>query len=133
MIILEPIMSDVKEYKNFKDLAPMIMRKRLIIEGTTNQSIHGFEIKNYLNELSKVMNMTIVSHPTIQWDDAYGYSGYVCWKESGSHMYSWKETDERPDFFSVDIYTCKDFQVEDVIEFTKLHLKGNLKEITWRQ
>ena len=124
---MEPIV-----HPSFKDLAPMIMRKRLVIECITEEGMIGSDIRPYLIALSRSMNMTIVSMPQIQYDEAYGYSGYLCWKESGCHMYSWWETEDRPHFVSIDIYTCKDFEVEDVIQFTKLHFKGKLKEITWR-
>jgi len=120
-------------HKNFRDLAPMIVRKRLIIEGTTMKPIIGYEIKTYLLKLTTTMNMTIVTYPSIQHDEAYGYSGYLCWKESGSHMYTWHETEERPNFFSIDIYTCKQFHLEDVIKLTKMFVGENLLELTWRE
>ena len=37
------------------------------------------------------------------------------WESSGAHFYAW----ERPVlFFRVDIYTCKEFDAERVVEFT---------------
>ena len=119
-------------HKSFKDLAPMILRKRLVVEALTHREMISSDIRSYLIALSRRMNMTIVSMPQIQHEEAYGYSGYLCWKESGCHMYSWKQTEDRPHFVSIDIYTCKDFVIDDVIQFTRLHFKDGLQELTWR-
>ena len=77
--------------------------------------------------------MTIVSPPTIQSVPDYGISAYVCWKESGMHIYNWTDNDSRPKFMSIDIYTCKNFEIEKVIEFTKKHFENNITHITWRE
>ena len=45
----------------------------------------------------------------------------------------WNETDQRPNFMSIDIYTCKDFNVKDVINFTKNIFSNEITEITWRE
>ena len=82
-------------------------------------------------QLSKIMDMTIVSKPVFNYDEKYGLSSYMCWKESGMHIYTWTKTDQRPDFFSIDIYTCKDFTIEDVINHT---LKSFPTEsLTWKK
>ena len=84
-------------------------------------------------ELSNVMNMTIVTMPISNYLEEYGYSAYMTWKESGMHVYTWNETNERPNFMSIDIYTCKNFEIEKVIEFTKKHFENNITHITWRE
>ena len=117
----------------FKDLAPNIVRRRLVIEGITTELLPVDQITQYMVSLSSVMNMTIVSQPTTNYEEDYGFSAYLCWKESGMHVYSWKETDDRPNFFSIDIYTCKDFEINDVLQFTAKTFENVITELTWRE
>ena len=63
----------------------------------------------------------------------YGFSAYMCWKESGMHVYTWTKTDDRPFFFSIDIYTCKDFDIKDVINFTSKSFEDVITNLTWRE
>ena len=123
----------IEEFSNFIDLAPTIIRKRLIIECIYNGIIDQEKIKDYMIKLSDVMNMTIVSMPIINYEEEYGFSAYMCWKESGMHVYTWSKTDLRPNFISIDIYTCKDFLIRDVINTTKDIFKKNILKITWRE
>ena len=123
----------IKEYSNFIDLAPTIIRKRLVVECITKEIIDQQKIKDYMIKLSDVMNMTIVSMPVTNYEKQYGFSAYMCWKESGMHVYTWSKTDQRPNFISIDIYTCKDFNVKDVINFTKNIFSNEITEITWRE
>ena len=120
-------------HKPFKDLAPMIIRRRLVLEGLTTEQIPIKDINSYMIELSSTMNMTIVSPPTFNYDEDYGNSAYMCWKESGMHIYTWSKTEARPHFFSIDIYTCKDFNIKDVIQCTTDKFKNILTDLTWRE
>jgi len=126
-------MSHIVELSEFIDLAPTIIRKRLVIECIHNQNINEQLINDYMIELSDIMNMTIVIPPVINKVEEYGYSGYMSWKESGMHVYTWDQTEERPNFMSIDIYTCKDFTINDVIQFTKEKFKNKISIITWRE
>tara|TARA_B100000886_G_scaffold239360_1_gene167838 strand:+ start:1490 stop:1870 length:381 start_codon:yes stop_codon:yes gene_type:complete len=125
-------MSNITIHEIFKDLAPSITRRRLVIECIHNQNFDDEKIKNYMIELSNVMNMTIVTMPISNNLEEYGYSAYMSWKESGMHVYTWDETNKRPNFMSIDIYTCKNFSIEDVISFTIKYFNENITEITWR-
>ena len=84
-------------YNTFVDLAPMIVRRRLIIEGTLNALPSQKSISEYMTELSNVMNMTIVSQPSFNYEEEYGLAAYMCWKNR-MHVYTWKETDDRQTF-----------------------------------
>tara|TARA_B100001123_G_C15338326_1_gene1033741 strand:- start:2536 stop:2916 length:381 start_codon:yes stop_codon:yes gene_type:complete len=126
-------MKHIVELPNFVDLAPTITRRRLVIECIHNQNFDEKKIYDYMVELSNVMNMTIVTMPTTNNVEDYGFSAYMSWKESGMHVYTWNETEERPNFMSIDIYTCKDFSIPDVIQFTKNTFRENITMITWRE
>ena len=126
-------MKHIVELPNFVDLAPTITRRRLVIECIHNQNFDEKKIYDYMVELSNVMDMTIVTMPTTNNVEDYGFSAYMSWKESGMHVYTWNETEERPNFMSIDIYTCKDFEIKDVIDFTRLTFSDEITDITWRE
>ena len=126
-------MKHIVELPDFVDLAPTITRRRLVIECIHNQNFDEKKIYDYMIELSNVMDMTIVTMPTTNNVEEYGFSAYMSWKESGMHVYTWNETEERPNFMSIDIYTCKDFSIPDVVHFTKNTFRENITMITWRE
>jgi hypothetical protein len=99
-----------------KDLAPEIYRQRAIIEGYPNQPLKASEIKKYLTGLSEAIEMIALTDPVTHRSDTYGEAAWIHWETSGAHFYAW---DQPRLFFSVDIYTCKAFRVEDAIEYTK--------------
>ncbi len=98
------------------DLAPMICRQRLVVEGTCNEAISDGSIRSYLTQLSDVCGMCLLLEPVTHKSDRYGWAGWVHWETSGAHFYAW----ERPLlFFSVDIYACKAFDMQRAAQFTK--------------
>lgn len=99
-----------------KDLAPTIHRQRLIIEGYPSKPISEQEIKDYLAELATVTDMVRLTEPVTHQSPLYGWAGWVHWETSGAHFYAW---DQPLLFFSVDIYTCKQFDPEKTVAFTK--------------
>ena len=54
--------------------------------------------------------------PVTHRSERYGWAGWVHWENSGAHFYAW---DTPLLFFSVDIYTCSEFDVERACEFTR--------------
>jgi hypothetical protein len=101
---------------HYRDLAPMIHRQRLVVEGTCARPIDDATIRTYLSELSVITDMRTLIEPVTHRSPMYGWAGWIHWETSGAHFYAW----EQPLlFFSVDIYTCKAFAAEDVIRFTE--------------
>lgn len=98
------------------DLAPDILRQRLVIEGTCPNKITEADIKAYLAQLSKVTEMRDLIKPVTHQSPTYGWAGWIHWETSGAHFYAW---DEPFVFFSVDIYTCKAFSVDKAVAFTR--------------
>ena len=128
-------MNKITTHENFVDLAPMIVRRRLVVECIHKSNFDEKKIYDYMVELSNVMNMTIVTMPVTNYVKEYGFSAYMSWKESGMHVYTWnkEENNNRPNFMSIDIYTCKNFNIDDVINFTKNTFRDNITHITWRE
>ena len=100
----------------FRDLAPSILRQRLVVEGTRARPITAAEISEYLVKLSHVCDMTVLIDPVTHRSDRFGWAGWVHWETSGAHFYAWEEPFV---FFSVDIYTCKAFDAQHAVEFTR--------------
>ena len=78
--------------------------------------------------------MVILSYRvSCDYDEKYGLSSYMCWKESGMHIYTWDKILDfsSTSFFSIDIYTCKNFNINDVINFTSTSF--SIKELTWKE
>lgn len=99
-----------------KDLAPTIYRQRQIIEGYPARPITDEDIKDYLTKLSEITDMVQLITPVTHQSDLYGWAGWIHWETSGAHFYAW----EKPIlFFSVDIYTCKEFDSQKTLEFTR--------------
>ena len=112
----------------WKNLAPNIIRQRVIIEGTTEKLVEPQQINDYLLKLAEVTEMEVLSGPHTSDAHGLGYSGWIHWRTSGSHFYSYPGA---PNLFTVDIYTCKPFSIEEAVEFTKKYF--NSIEIVWKE
>ena len=101
--------------RGMPDLAPMIHRQRLVIEGYPRRPIDAGDIRRYLSRLSTELDMTTLLPPVTHRSDKYGWAGWIHWETSGAHFYAW----EQPLlFFSVDIYTCKAFDEQHAADYT---------------
>jgi S-adenosylmethionine decarboxylase len=100
----------------WRDLAPEIVRQRLVIEGVPARPIGKPQIRRYLSALSRQVDMVQLLEPVTHRSDLYGWAGWIHWETSGAHFYAW----EQPRlFFSVDMYTCKAFDVDTAVSFTR--------------
>lgn len=98
-----------------RDLAPGIHRQRLVVEGSVTSSIAREDIVRYLEELGQLTEMLVLTEPVTHQSPMYGWAGWVHWETSGAHFYAW---DTPHQFFSVDVYTCKAFDADEVTAFT---------------
>lgn len=104
-----------------RDLAPMIHRQRLVVEGTCLDTITDAAIRDYLSQVSAITAMRVLMEPMTHRSDRYGWAGWIHWETSGAHFYAW---DHPVRFFSVDIYTCKPFDADAVVEFTARYFEA---------
>jgi hypothetical protein len=109
------------EVDGWRDLAPEIVRQRLVIEGIPAAAIGAAEIGTYLSALSREVDMVQLLEPVTHRSDLYGWAGWIHWETSGAHFYAW----EQPRlFFSVDMYTCKAFDVNTAVAFTRAFFRA---------
>ena len=47
------------------------------------------------------------------------------------HIYAWD--DRKPCFFSVDIYTCRAFDFQAPVDYTKQFFGDDLIEVVWKE
>lgn len=104
-----------------KDLAPAILRQRLIIEGYPGFVIEPSHIKEYLSKLSKILKMRTLTEPVASQSPKFGWAGWIHWETSGAHFYGWRKPIL---FFSVDIYTCKAFSSRQAVVFTRAFFRA---------
>ena len=106
----------------YHDLAPQVLRQRLVVEGYPSKPITAANIRNYLCGLSDLIGMKTLLDPVTHRSDLYGWAGWIHWETSGAHFYAW----EQPLlFFSVDLYSCKAFDVQAALTFTQRYFQAS--------
>ena len=102
-----------------KNIAPDIIRQRLIIEAFYRADVDKEKIEKYLIEMAKALDLKAYGNPTIYitGDDGknQGYDGFIPLIDSGICVYVW--TSKK--FISSVLYTCKEFNTQIANEFVK--------------
>lgn len=117
-----------------KDFAPDIFRKRLIIEGIYEVEVGRNFLGQLLIDLSSLLRMTVTYGPIVgqeaqKVDPKHGgWEGFMGWAESGVHVYTW----ESGTFYSVDIYSCREFDELMAVGFIQDRFKSSPDLIDWR-
>lgn len=107
-----------------ENLKPEIQRERLIIEGFYEVDLDEGFLKNFLHGLSETLHMKVIAGPFIFSPDKFstlhhGLGGFMAWAESGVAFYSWSHHR----FFSLDIYSCKTFNIQQTLDYAREKLK----------
>jgi len=105
----------------WENLAPTLIRQRVIIEGTTENIVEPEQIKSYLFALAEITKMEVLSSPEAHSAHDMGYGGWIHWKSSGVAFYSYPTN---PPLFTVDCYTCKPFSAKEASEFTRKYFNA---------
>lgn len=104
-----------------KNLAPNIVRQRLLIEGFYGIDVDKNIIENYFKEITKTLNLRMYGEPIIfspggeGKEENQGFDAFVPLIDSGISVYVWCSSK----FLSLIIYTCKSFDENEALEFTK--------------
>lgn len=112
----------------WRNLAPNLVRQRVVIEGTTEKIVEPEQIKEYLNALAEFTGMEKLSEPQAYSAHDMGYGGWIHWKTSGGAFYSYPTS---PPLFTVDCYTCKPFSAEGAAKFTEKYFKAI--DLVWKE
>ena len=106
-----------------RDLAPDIVRQRLLIEGYFTADVDEVSIRRFLVDLAAVLQLrtygdAVVFAPGgVGSDSNQGYDAFVPLIDSGISLYVWSG----PRFVSVVLFTCKHFEVSTAVRFTHEH------------
>src|SRR5436190_5735519 len=106
---------------SMEDLAPDILRQRLLIEGFFAVEVTEDVIRNYFDGLTSTLNLQTYGAPTIFAPaglgraENQGYDAFVPLIDSGISLYVWSG----PRFLSVVAFTCKRFDAEQAVRFTR--------------
>lgn len=104
-----------------KDLAPGIVRQRLLLEGYYNIDVNEETIREYFREVTAALDLRMYGEPIIFSPqslgsyDNQGYDAFVPLIDSGISLYVWKNHR----FLSAVIYTCKHFDEKQAEDFTR--------------
>ena len=104
-----------------RDLAPDITRQRLLIEGCYTVTVDRNAVHRYLVELAAHLELQSYGEPVIHSPGGIGkaenagFDAFLPLIDSGISLYVWSARR----FFAVVLFTCKRFDVERALEFTR--------------
>ncbi|HUX79919.1 MAG TPA: S-adenosylmethionine decarboxylase [Alphaproteobacteria bacterium] len=105
-----------------KNIAPHIYRQRLMIEAFYTIEVTKEMLDAYLRGVAEHLNLKIYGDPIIfspatgmGKEENQGFDAFVPLIDSGISAYVWSSSK----FFSVLFYTCKSFDEQKAIEYTK--------------
>lgn len=110
-----------------KNLAPHILRQRLLVEGYFERRVDEKAIRGYFAEICRALSLRSYGEPVIHSpagvgkEENQGFDAFIPLIDSGISLYVWGGAR----FFSIVIYTCKAFDGKKAIAFTKEFFKAD--------
>ena len=104
-----------------RDLAPDIVRQRLLIEGVYNVPVDRSVVEGYLIGVAAHLRLRTYGTPIIHApsglgkDENEGYDAFIPLIDSGISLYVWSKRK----FFATVLFTCKAFDTEQALQFTR--------------
>ena len=104
-----------------ENLAPHLKRQRLLIEGFFEGDVDEARVRRYFVHICDKMNFKaygdaiVVSPEGLGKEENQGYDAFLPLIDSGISVYIWSSSQ----FFSIILYTCKDFDADKAVEVTK--------------
>ncbi len=119
-----------------KDLAPHILRQRMVMEGFYSIDVNRTTVESYLRGLADHLDLRTYAEPVVYSPasgvgrvENQGFDGFVPLIDSGISVYVW--TGDR--FFSVVVYTCKRFSETAALDFTRtfFQIEGDIAHLAF--
>lgn len=110
-----------------KDLAPEIVRQRLLIEGHYSIDMDSATVEAYLLGLATHLNLRTYGSPIVHAPEGSGkeanegFDAFVPLIDSGISLYVW--TASR--FFAAVLFTCKRFDAENAVDYTRRYFASD--------
>jgi len=104
------------------DLAPDIFRQRLLVEGYFSKPVDEEVIRDFLLAVADHLGLRTYGEPIVfapeigmGAEENAGYDAFVPLIDSGISAYFWTG----PKFLSIVFYTCKGFEADAAVNFTR--------------
>ncbi len=116
-----------------KNLAPHIIRQRLLIEGYFTIDVKQETIRKFFKEITKDLKLRVYGKPSIHATSGkgkninQGFDAFIPLIDSGIVLYVWGNAK----FFSTVIYTCKKFDDKKAVGFCEKFFKS--EKIAYRK
>jgi len=110
-----------------KDLAPHIIRHRLLIEGKYTVEIDRAGVESYLRGIASHLELRTYGHPVIHAPgglgkaENQGFDAFIPLIDSGISLYVW--TSEK--FFAAVLFTCKAFDTGRAVNYTREYFNAS--------
>jgi S-adenosylmethionine decarboxylase len=104
-----------------RNLAPDIVRQRLLIEGRFRATVDQVKVERSLVEIAAHLGLRAYGKPVVHApggagkDENEGFDAFIPLIDSGISLYVWS----RKRFLAVVLFTCKQFEVEAALSFTR--------------
>lgn len=104
-----------------RDLAPDIVRQRLLIEGLYAREISREDVERYLTGVAAHLALRTYGSPIVHApggagkDANEGFDAFIPLIDSGISLYVWSKRR----FFAVVLFTCKAFDAQAALEFSR--------------
>ena len=104
-----------------RDLAPEIVRQRLLVEGLYEREITRGDVERYLVDVAAHLALRTYGSPIVHApggagkDANEGFDAFIPLIDSGISLYVWSKRR----FFAVVLFTCKAFDEKAALEFTR--------------
>lgn len=104
-----------------RDLAPEITRQRLLIEGYYSVSVSQEAVESYLLGVASHLYLRTYGKPVVHApgglgkEQNEGFDAFIPLIDSGISLYVWSSAK----FFAAVIFTCKAFDAERGVSYTK--------------
>jgi len=110
-----------------KDLAPDIVRQRLLIEGLYSKAIDRAAVEAYLIGVASHLGLRTYGQPIVHAPggegsaENQGFDAFIPLIDSGISLYVWSEKQ----FFAAVLFTCKRFDVSAALNFTRQYFAAS--------
>ncbi len=116
-----------------RDIEPKIFRQRAVIEAKIGIEVTKEAVEKYLKGLTDHLQLRIYGGPIVYSTGSagkeinQGFDGFCALVESGISISVWSNAK----LIAVLVHTCKNFEVEKAVEFTKKFFKAT--DIVWKE
>ncbi|MEJ2127472.1 MAG: S-adenosylmethionine decarboxylase [Woeseiaceae bacterium] len=104
-----------------KNLAPGILRQRLLIEGSFSVDVDEATVANYLTGVAGHLSLRTYGEASVHATggagkaENEGYDAFIPLIDSGISLYVWSQQK----FFAALLFTCKEFDEKDAVSYTR--------------